>query len=82
VGPDGTVLDSGFKESFTRLFLADGYRVVYIGDGRSDFAPASMCQQVFAVVDNNSLLARCREGNVDCHPFDDFHDVIGAIDSV
>ncbi len=82
VGPDGTVLDSGFKESFTRLFLADGYRVVYIGDGRSDFAPASMCHQVFAVVDNNSLLTRCREGNVDCHPFADFHDVIGAIDSV
>lgn len=82
VGPDGTVLDSGFKESFTRLFLADGYRVVYIGDGRSDFAPASMCHQVFAVVDNNSLLTRCREGNVDCHPFADFHGVIGVIDSV
>ena len=81
VGPDGTVLDSGFKESFTRLFLADGYRVVYVGDGRSDFIPASMCHQVFAAVDNSSLLTRCREGNVDCHPFADFHDIVGILDS-
>jgi 2-hydroxy-3-keto-5-methylthiopentenyl-1-phosphate phosphatase len=81
VGPDGAVLGSGFKESFTRLFLADGNRVVYIGDGRSDFIPAGMCHQVFATVDNSSLLTRCRKGNVDCHPFADFHDVVGAIDS-
>jgi 2-hydroxy-3-keto-5-methylthiopentenyl-1-phosphate phosphatase len=81
LSPDGTVLDSGFKESYTRLFLADGYRVVYIGDGRSDFTPASMCHQVFAAVDTNSLLSLCREENVDCHPFADFHDVVGTIDS-
>ena len=81
VGPDGSVLDAGVKEAFTRAFLADGYQVTYIGDGTSDFAPASLSHQVFASVDTGSLLETCREGGVACHPFADFRDIARVMES-
>jgi len=81
IGPDGAVLDASVKEAFTRSFLADGYQVTYIGDGRSDFAPASLCHRVFAASDTGSLLEMCREGGVSCHPFADFHDIAGVMES-
>lgn len=79
VGPDGTVLDHGFKTAYTRRFLEQGYRVLYIGDGASDFEPASLCHRVFAVADAGSLLTRCRKAGVACEPFSSFHDVIRAM---
>ncbi|RLI35091.1 2,3-diketo-5-methylthio-1-phosphopentane phosphatase, partial [Candidatus Bathyarchaeota archaeon] len=36
IGPDGAHLDSDFKEAYTRLFLTNGYRTVYVGNGLSD----------------------------------------------
>ena len=76
VGPDGTILDTGFKDAYTHSFLANGYRVIYIGDGRSDFAPARQCHHVFAAVASGSLLARCQQENIECQPFTDFHEVV------
>ena len=81
VGPDGRVLDAAVKEAFTRAFLADGYQVSYIGDGRSDYAPASLSHRVFAAADTGSLLETCREGGVACHPFADFHDIARVMES-
>jgi len=81
VGPDGNAVDSGFKDAYAHMFLADGYRVVYIGDGRSDLAPASLCHQVFAAADTGSLLSLCRETGVECRPFSSFHDIVRAIES-
>ena len=81
VGPEGAVLDASVKEAFTRSFLADGYQVTYIGDGRSDFLPASLCHRVFAASDTGSLLEMCREGGVGCHPFADFHEIVRVMES-
>jgi len=80
-GPDGSIVDDGFKEAFTKMFLSEGYRVIYIGDGSSDFAPASLCHEVFAARNAGSLLRRCQEGNVEYKPFTDFHDIIRLLES-
>jgi 2-hydroxy-3-keto-5-methylthiopentenyl-1-phosphate phosphatase len=82
VRPDGTVTDSGLKDTYTNLFLADGYRVVYIGDGRSDFLPARRCSMIFAAADEGKLLKICRRENVECHPYTSFHDIIGVMETL
>jgi 2-hydroxy-3-keto-5-methylthiopentenyl-1-phosphate phosphatase len=73
VGPDGKRLEDGFKEAYIQSFLKLGYRVTYIGNGDSDFAPARYAHQVFATGD---LLARTKENKLDCRPFEDFGDVV------
>lgn len=73
VGPDGKVLQDGFKEAYIKSFLKLGYRVVYIGNGKSDAAPAKYAQRVFATGD---LLAHSRENNLECKPFDTFVEVV------
>ena len=81
IGPDGTVVDKGFKDAYTSMFLTEGYKIIYIGDGSSDYAPAILCHKVFAARNVGSLLAQCHAGNIECYPFADFHDIIRLIDS-
>lgn len=76
IGPDGTIVPDGFKEAYTRLFLSQGYRVIYVGNGVSDIYPARLSQHVFATAD---LLEKCRETKLDCIPFHDLHDVIRGL---
>ena len=40
IGPEGSVIDSGYKEQYVNKYLNDGYHVVYIGNGSSDLSPA------------------------------------------
>ncbi|MBI2869983.1 MAG: HAD-IB family phosphatase [Chloroflexi bacterium] len=79
VGPDGNHMDDSFKEAYTRLFLEDGYRVVYIGNGLSDIHPAKHAQQIFAIDD---LLKGCRAAGIDCTPFQDFSEVVQGLDKL
>lgn len=72
IGPDGTRVDDAFKERFVDHFLSQGFRVVYIGDGSSDFKPACKSHQVFA---RGTLLRKCREAGVPCVEFADFTEV-------
>jgi 2-hydroxy-3-keto-5-methylthiopentenyl-1-phosphate phosphatase len=73
IAPDGTAIDKGFKDSYVSLFLKEGYRVTYIGDGGSDFGPAKRCQHIFA---RESLLSHCQQSGVLCTPFNDFNDIV------
>jgi 2-hydroxy-3-keto-5-methylthiopentenyl-1-phosphate phosphatase len=73
VGPDGERLEDGFKEAYTQSFLKLGYRVIYVGNGDSDIAPAKYAHYVFATGD---LLAYCRENNLKYKPFETFMDVV------
>ncbi len=73
VGPDGKRLEDGFKEAYTQSFLKLGYRVIYVGNGDSDIAPAKYAHYVFATGD---LLAYCRENNLKYKPFETFVDVV------
>jgi 2-hydroxy-3-keto-5-methylthiopentenyl-1-phosphate phosphatase len=73
VGPDGKTVDDGFKDAYIESFLRLGSRVIYIGNGDSDIAPAKRAHRVFATGD---LLAYSRESNLDCKPFTDFRQVV------
>jgi 2-hydroxy-3-keto-5-methylthiopentenyl-1-phosphate phosphatase len=76
-GPDGERLEDGVKEAYIKLFLKLGYRVIYVGNGDSDFAPAEYAHHVFAT---GELLAYCREKNLNYKPFDNFIDVVRDLD--
>jgi len=73
LGPEGNQLQSDFKESYTRLFLKRGYRVVYVGNGFSDVPAAQLAQHIFA---RDELLTCCKEINLNCTPFIDLNDVV------
>jgi len=73
VGPDGKRLNDGFKEVYIKSFLKLGYRVIYMGNGDSDVAPAKYAHYVFATGD---LLAYCRESNLKYKPFESFLDAV------
>lgn len=77
VGPDGKTVDDGFKDAYIESFLRLGSRVIYIGNGDSDIAPAKRAHRVFATGD---LLAYSRENNLDCRPLTDFREVVQELD--
>ncbi len=77
IGPDGNQLQSDFKEAYIRLFLSQGYRVIYIGNGVSDLSPARKAHHIFATGD---LLDGCRQIKINCAPFHDLADIIKGIE--
>ncbi|MFC1925029.1 MtnX-like HAD-IB family phosphatase [Chloroflexota bacterium] len=77
IGPDGDVLDEGFKEAYVDLFLKSDYRMVYAGNGVSDFPAASRCNYIFAT---DQLLATCKGKNVECTAFTDFNELIRGLE--
>jgi len=79
VGPDGKSLEDGFKEAYIQSFLRLGYRVVYMGNGDSDIAPAKHAHHVFAT---GELLSHCRENNLNCRSFQSFIDAIGHLEQI
>jgi len=82
LGPGGMVVDDDVKLVYANSFLAQGYRIIYIGDGTSDFLPARKSQYVFACAATGSLLKQCRTANVDCTPFTDLREVARHIESL
>ena len=76
IGPDGNQLVDGFKEAYIKLFLKQGYRLIYAGNGDSDIYPAKYAHQVFA---RGELLNYYRQNNLECQLFDDLTDVIKAL---
>lgn len=79
LGPDGKELETGFKEAYTDMLVKKGYRIIYIGDGSSDIHPSRKAKYVCAT---SVLLESYRAENLECHPFNDFFDVIKAIESL
>ena len=77
IGPGGKQIQDGFKETYIRLFLSRGYRVVYIGNGISDTSPAKQAHHIFAI---SELLDYCKETNLDCTPFVDLNDVVRGLE--
>jgi 2-hydroxy-3-keto-5-methylthiopentenyl-1-phosphate phosphatase len=70
-------LENNFKEAFVRSFLADGYRVIYVGNGLSDISPAKQSHHIFA---RDELLAYCKEASLNCTPFIDLNDVVRGLE--
>jgi 2-hydroxy-3-keto-5-methylthiopentenyl-1-phosphate phosphatase len=52
--------------------------VIFLGDGRNDFQVAQHADRVFAVTGSN-LAQLCREANIPCIEFDDFHEVVALL---
>ena len=77
IGPDGSRLDSDFKEAYVDLFLGEGYQIIYMGNGSSDISPARQCHYVFAT---GVLLAHCKQTNLDCIPLTDFREVVRVME--
>jgi 2-hydroxy-3-keto-5-methylthiopentenyl-1-phosphate phosphatase len=75
-GPDGQPVEDGFKEAYTNDFLKQGYRVVYIGNGASDFPPAKLCSHIFSI---DNLTAACKAAGVAHTPFSDLHQVAAGL---
>jgi 2-hydroxy-3-keto-5-methylthiopentenyl-1-phosphate phosphatase len=79
INPDGQSVLDKFKQSYVEWHLSRGYRVVYIGDGYSDIAPASLSHYVFA---RDDLLAHCQKDNLKCTPFNDLNDVVRGLEGI
>ncbi len=77
IGPEGNLLQDGFKEAYIRLFLSRGYRLIYIGNGTSDTLPARQAHHIFAT---GELLSYCQQTNLDCTPFTDLNDVVRGLE--
>jgi len=77
IGPDGNPLGDGLKEAYIKLFLKQGYRVIYVGNGDSDILPAKYAHQILA---RGELLAYCKKNNLKYKPFDDLNDVVRALE--
>ena len=78
IGPDGTILDSGFKDKYVDYHLSEGYQVIYVGDGTSDLSAARHCHQVFAT---ENLLGHCQRTGLACIPFTSFLDITQVLNS-
>ncbi|HUT96814.1 MAG TPA: MtnX-like HAD-IB family phosphatase [Dehalococcoidales bacterium] len=76
IGPEGAVLKKGFKEAYTKLFLTQGYQVVCLGNGPSDYFPAALSQHVFA---RDGLMDICKAKKLKCQPFDDLNDIVRGL---
>ena len=76
IGPEGAVLKKGFKEAYTKLFLTQGYQVVCLGNGPSDYFPAALSQHVFA---RDGLMDICKEKKLKCQPYEDLNDVVRGL---
>ncbi len=77
VGPTGHQLDNSFKETYTRLFLKRGYRIVYVGNGLSDIPAAGLAAHVFA---RDELLTYCRDAKLNYTPFINLNDVVSGLE--
>ncbi len=53
-------------------------RIIYVGDGHSDFCPASKSDMVFA---RGPLVGHCIQQGIDFQPFEDFAPVLAAVRS-
>ena len=67
------------KCSVLSKYRQGGHSIFYVGDGRSDFCPASIADRVFA---HDRLAKLCREHQVPYTEFHDFLDVIHGLENV
>ena len=77
-GPDGQYLDEDVKAAYTESYLDKGYKVIYLGDGRSDVLPAGKSNHIFAT---GSMIEYCNSEKLSYTPFTDFQQVIRVMDT-
>jgi len=77
-GPGATLCETNgiCKCNRVRPRQRDGYKVVFIGDGLSDFCVSQQADVIFAT---RALTKHCGENGIEFTPFDDFFDVVRAL---
>ncbi|MFC1802739.1 MtnX-like HAD-IB family phosphatase [Thermoproteota archaeon] len=70
-----------FKADLVRYYKENGFKVVYIGDGLSDFEAVIEADHVF-VVNGSMLLDRCRDIGIECIEFTSFIEVKDKLENV
>ena len=70
--PDGNPIDDGFKESYSRFFIASGYDIIYAGNGASDAPAARLARHAFAT---DSLKVKMKELGKDFYPFQNLYEI-------
>jgi 2,3-diketo-5-methylthio-1-phosphopentane phosphatase len=79
-GPSGEDITSDWKVVWTRSFRSRADRLVYVGDGGSDVAPAQLCDAVFA---RDALLERMPASYTGTlQPFEALHDVTRGLETL
>jgi 2-hydroxy-3-keto-5-methylthiopentenyl-1-phosphate phosphatase len=79
VGPDGKQMEEGFKKAYTKLFLEQGFRVIYLGNGISDISPANEADYVFATGELETYYDRAK---TNFSPFTSLIDIIQKLESL
>lgn len=64
------------KRSRLETIAAKGYKIIYIGDGITDFCAAHLADLIFA---KDALLAYCQERDIACEPFSNFREISQAL---
>jgi len=76
--PNGTVLDDGFKETYSHFFMGQGYRILYAGNGASDAPAASLAEHAFAT---DSLVKRLDGLGVSYTAFTHLDEIVDSLKS-
>lgn len=76
LGPDGAEVAEGFKETFSRYFIDQGYRIIYAGNGASDAPAASLARHAFAT---ESLVSKLSAMDVPFYRFDELNEVVARL---
>ena len=67
-----------FKDDLVRYHKKQGSRVIYIGDGTSDYQAIKKADYRFSIK-NSRLAGLCRENKISHKQIDDFQEVINAL---
>jgi len=76
LSPRGIEVNDAFKLGYAAEFKALGDRLVWVGDGPSDIAPAQASDMVFA----RDTLWETMRGGEHVHAFEDFGDVVAVLE--
>ena len=75
-GPDGNIVEKGFKRRYLDWLKQRSGTIAYIGDGLSDLEPAGAADYVFAT---GSLPTLLEANSISHHTFSSFHDILQQI---
>lgn len=76
-GPGGRHRRGFFKIEYLESFRRRFERIIYLGNGVSDVAPARLADRVFATGD---LAGACRAEGLHCSEFETFHDILRELE--
>ena len=69
---------ANFKDDLVKYYKTQGYRVIYIGDGLSDYTAVRKADFSFIIKDS-SLATLCKEEKLQCQEITDFQEAIDKI---